>query len=442
MTTHRKESSPPRRRAAAWVLGCVALFAVVITCSCCALSSGLAAWSWRQYTAYPTDPQALTQVVQRQVAQMRGLEFVHPVSVQTLTPAELREHMQRELDREWSPEEARKYALALAAFDLMRPDVDLYQLYLDLLSEQVVGLYDADTKELYVVAEGEVGVLGRMILAHELTHALQDQHYDLNALGYGEQARDELDSERMSGIVSLVEGDASLLQSMYMRTFSPLDWARLGWEYAQLDMGTLESAPEALTAGLTFPYQEGQRFVASLYQSGGWAAVNDAFAHPPQSTEQILHPQRYQAGDRPRLVALPPLTDTLGAGWQLVDEDIMGEFYTRLHLAPQIGSLVAAEAAEGWGGDRYAVYFHETQAALVLAWRTVWDNETEAGQFVEDYRRYLERLAGHEADLDQADRACWQLPDQYRCLVWSADSATLVRGPDANIVGQVMQVLK
>ncbi|MBN1887987.1 MAG: hypothetical protein JW850_08345 [Thermoflexales bacterium] len=424
------------------MVGCAALFAVVTTCSCCALSSGLVAWSWRQYTAYPTDPEALAQVVQHQVVQMRGLEFIHPVTVRTLTPDELRERMQRELEQEWPPEEARKYALTLAAFDLMHPDTDLYQLYLDLLSEQVVGLYDTDTKELYVVADGKIGVLGRMILAHELTHALQDQHYDLNALGYGEQVRGELDSEHMSGIVGLVEGDASLLQSMYMRTFSALDWARLGWEYAQLDMDTLESAPEALTAGLTFPYQEGQRFVVSLYESGGWAAVDAAFARPPQSTEQILHPERYRAGDRPRLVALPPLTDTLGAGWQFVDEDIMGEFYTRLHLSPQTGSLAAAEAAEGWGGDRYAVYSHESQAALLLAWRTVWDNETEADQFVEEYKRYLDDVAGHEANLAQADRACWQLPDQYRCLVWSADRVTVVRGPDAYTVERVMQVLR
>ena len=140
-----------------------------------------------------------------------------------------------------------------------------------------------------------------------------------------------------------------------MRSLSPLDWVRLGWEYSQLDLDEFNQAPEAVSAGLTFPYNYGQIFVGNLYQSGGWTAVDAAFADPPQSTEQILHPQRYYQADKPEVVTLPPLTDTLGSGWRLVDEDTLGEFYTRLHLAQQLESDVAASASSPqsivWSGN-------------------------------------------------------------------------------------------
>jgi hypothetical protein len=241
--------------------------------------------------------------------------------------------------------------------------------------------------------------------------------------------------------MGLVEGDAQMLQVQYMARLSPLDMARLGQEYSQLDMDAYNQAPKAISQGLLFPYQYGQSFVDSLYKEGSWAAVNAAFAHPPQSSEQILHPERYRLNDAPRLVTLPPLTDTLGNGWRLADEDILGEFYIRLHMGQHLEESVATSAAEGWGGDRYAVYSDQAQKKLVMVWRAVWDGETDAGEFVADYTLYLDSVAGHSADATQTGRACWQMSDNYRCLSWSADSSTVVRGPDAVAVEQVIKAV-
>ena len=426
-----------RRRIMRWLVGCLGGLA----CLCCALTSGAAAWLWKQYTAYPSEPAALTRVVQREVSQMRGLEFKQPVTLRVLTPAKLREHLQQQFDQEWPREKARDQVLTLAAFDLLDPDTDLYQLYLDLYSEQVTGLYDPETKELYVVSDASgVSVLGRMTLAHELTHALQDQYYDLQKLGYGKD-RAERDSERLAGLQGLVEGDASLLQAQYMRTFSPLDWARFSAEYSRIDMSKFNQAPSAISAGLTFPYNDGATFVKSLYTSGGWDAVNAAFSSPPQSTEQILHPQRYRSGDMPRDVTLAPLTDTLGSGWQLVDQDILGEFSTRLHLAQRLEMITATLAAEGWGGDRYATYSNDAQKTLVLVWQTVWDSEAEASEFVNTYNLYLATAFDHDADAVQSGRSCWRKSQDYRCLVWKADTTLVVRGPDAETVERVLGAL-
>ncbi len=436
-------SASPRRdrRRAYWIAGCLAMGMAVTTCLCCLTGLLVAVWLWKQDQVYPTEPEPLTQVVQLEVTRLRGLEFRQPVVVRTLTPDELRQRMAQKLEEEFSPQEARNDALVLAAFDLLDPDTDLYSLYVDLYSELVAGFYEPETKELYVVSDSsQIGVLGRLTLAHELTHALQDQYYDLQAMGYGRQVASQYDSEYLVGVMGLVEGDASLVQAQYMRTLSPLDWARLAWEYSRMDWGKYSKIPAPIYAGFTFPYNYGPAFVADLYRSGGWAGVNSAFAHPPQSTEQILHPDRYRAGDAPRLVTVPPLTDTLGSGWHLVDEEVMGEFAIRLHLSPQLGEAAAALAAEGWGGDRYAVYYHETRSAILLLWRTVWDTQAEAHEFVERYTRYLDRVARHSAGVTEAGRSCWTVSTHYRCLVWDGEWVTVVRGPDQATVEQVLRL--
>lgn len=434
MNTNHKRSSIWR-----WIAGCL----IAIACLCCAATSGMGAWFWKQYTAYPTDPAALTQIVEREVSQMRGLEFKRPVALKLMTPEQLRARLLDKFEQEWPREEARGLALTLAAFDLLEPETDLYQLYLDLYTEQVAGLYDPETQELYVVSDASgVNVSGRMTLAHELTHALQDQHFDLQQLGYGKKQQSKHDSEYLAGLQGLVEGDASLLQAQYMRRFAPLDWLRFLWEYSRLDMSKFNRAPRAISAGLTFPYLQGSEFVKSLYASGGWSAVNAAFANPPQSTEQILHPGRYRTGDQPRLVTLPPLTDTLGSGWQLASQDIMGEYYTRLHLEQHLRPITATLAAEGWGGDRYNTFYYEAQKATVLVWRIVWDDTAETREFAEAYTLYLTRAFGHDADSTQGNRACWRKPQDVRCMTWQAASVVVVRGPDAETVERVLDKIK
>jgi len=428
-----------RYRIVRWAAGCL----IVLACLCCLLTSGTAAWLWKQYTAYPSDPAALAQVVQKEVQQMRGLEFKSPVTPRLMTPDKLRERLVQKFEQEWPREKAHSLALTLAALDLLDPKTDLYQLYLDLYTEQISGFYDPETRELYIVSDASrIGVVGRMTLAHELTHALQDQHYDLQKLGYGKTGSIEHDSEYLAGLQGLVEGDATLLQSQYMQTFSPLDWVRFVWEYSRIDTGKYNQAPPVISAGLTFPYTYGGAFVKSLYASGGWAAVNAAFSNPPRSTEQILHPYRYRQSDAPQLVSLPPLTDTLGIGWQLVDEDVIGEFYTQLHLAQHLSQAAAINAAKGWGGDRYATYYNANQETIALAWHSVWDNEAEANEFVDAYDLYLSTLFNHSADTTQDNQSCWQKSQDYRCLKWQSSSVIVVRGPDANTVERMLQALQ
>lgn len=391
----------------------------------------------------PADEQ-LMDTVEGQVAALRGLQPAQPVERALMTPDQLYERTQEEFEEEYSDEEARDYALTLAAFDMLDPETDLYDLLLQLYTAQTAGFYDPETGQIYVIADpGPMGQTERLTYAHEFTHALQDQHFDLEAMGFRDDAEAEYDSEYLSAVRALVEGDATLLEWQFLHTYySPDEMATLMQEALAIDTSVLDAAPDVLRESLYFPYEYGLTFVETLYEEGGWAAVNEAYADPPRTTEHILHPDRYRAGDAPQLVSLPPLTATLGTGWHQVDEDILGEYFTRYYLALQIPEEDAAAAAEGWGGDRYAVHCREADQALVLALHTLWDTPADTEEFVDAYVAYADARFDHTADVTGGARLCWAGATDYLCLAWGPADTTVVLGPDETTVALLLELLE
>jgi hypothetical protein len=394
--------------------------------------------------ATPTPPPTITPAldvslmdsIQRQVSALRGLAPRRPVERAIMTAAELREYITRKLNEDYPKEEARSDLITLLAFGLLDSEMDLHGFYVDLYSEQIAGFYDSDAKKLYVISDlAQFGPLERTTFAHEYGHALQDQHFDLEGLGID----DERDSQRAAAIRALAEGDALLIMQQYMqRYFSPQDLAGLLEQLGAADQSTLENAPRVFQEELQFPYVYGLQFVQEFYNEGGWEAVNRVWADPPVSTEQIMHPERYRADDAPQPVTLPPLTDTLGAGWRLMDEDSLGEFLLRVVLEGQIDSEEASAAAEGWGGDRYAVYYQEAQAQTVLALRTVWDTAAEATEFVGAYTRYAQARFSGQAGEQRPGQRCWRGSVSSQCLLFRSNQALVVLGPTMDVINAVL----
>jgi hypothetical protein len=432
-----KDTRPASRRRAGRVILIVALVLLVLCLGgSCLTNLGVAGWTlWTRREL---------QRERQQVAALRGLRPLQAVDRRLMTQDQLYQQTLEEFEEDYSPEEARDYALTLAAFDMLDPDIELYDLFLRLYTEQIAGFYDPETEQIYVIADvGPMGEMERLTYAHEFVHALQDQHYDLEALGFSDDADEEYDSEYLGAMRALVEGDASLLESQFLGAYySPEQLLALMEESLEIDSSVLDSVPDVLREALFFPYNYGESFVEALYAEGGWAAVDAAYANPPLSIEQILHPERYWAGDAPQLVAVPPLTDTLGAGWRMVDEDIMGEYFTRYYLAQQVPADEAEVAAEGWGGDRFLVHRRETDQALVLVFRTLWDTPDDAEEFVDAYVAYAEGRYGHAADVTAGAQMCWEGPADHLCFVWGAAEATVVLGPDEVTVGSVLEVLE
>jgi hypothetical protein len=311
----------------------------------------------------------------------------------------------QEVRKGYTSEQARQDRLVLTALELVPSDLDLYQVINALLEEQAAGLYDPDDETLYVanLLEGDgLGPLEKSVFVHEYTHALQDQYFDLEALGMGGQET-SWDEDQLQAIQSLVEGDATFTMQQYMTThLKPLEILQLIWEAVGVDQEALDRAPAYLRESLLFPYQDGLLFVQNLYQRGGWSTVDLAYSNLPQSTEQIMHPERYPH-DMPQVVTLPPLGDTLDSDWQLVSESVLGEFNLRAYLDIHLPRSQAEKAADGWGGDQYAVYQNVISEQVFLALLLAWDSEAEATEFVTIYWEYAQDRFGDDPDQAEGD---------------------------------------
>jgi hypothetical protein len=370
-----------------------------------------------------------------EVEKFRGLDSTAEIPRTLMTRKELTDYLTQEFDEEYPPEEVAADVRVLATFDFVSEDIDLHQVLLDLYASQVLGMYDDETDTFFVVSEGEFSFLDEMTFAHEYVHGLQDQNFDLEAF----IDEDTLNDDEVLARMALVEGDATLAMSEYMmRHMGELDAEDLASLEEGGDAGSdeaLAAAPAIIRETMLFPYVAGLDFVAIL-QAAGWREVNAAFQDPPRSTEQILHPEKYLRGEAPVVVSLPPLTDTLGAGWSLVDVETLGEFQTQLYLAQEVDETMAAEAADGWGGDRYAVYGEGDAEVLVFA--TAWDSEVDRDEFVSAYRAYGDAEYGVAGAVEPGDILWWEGEAEMAAITWSGLRVLVVVGPDRGTIERVL----
>ena len=266
-------------------------------------------------TAVPeTTPEAVVPVpaniavqmddIESKVSLLRGLLPVSPVQRGLLTPDELRAQMEEDIYEDSTPEEIADDGNALSILGLLPPDYDLQALYVELMTEQVAGFYDPETKEMYVVQGGDFKGPERMTYAHEFTHVLQDQTYDLqNGLNSNPDYCEE-HTEYCAAVNALIEGDATLTESLwFFRYATAQDKQDVTDFYNSYSSPVYDSSPYYLQQDLLFPYQYGLEFVQSLYDVNGFASVDEAFRNPPVSSEQIHAPRslpgRYPDGSDP-----------------------------------------------------------------------------------------------------------------------------------------------
>jgi hypothetical protein len=319
-----------------------------------------------------TPPATPIATLERRIEQIRDLRFRSLPRPQTVSPAQAKRDGLEDLDRNYPA--ARRHAdeEVLKLLGLLQPDVDLRKVSGTIFGQGVAGYYDPRTKHLRVVrgAQTTNRFLYEITLAHELTHALEDQRFKLDL---------ESSSSDDAGLanLALVEGSATAVMFTYAeRHFSAEE--SLGGLFSTLGQDTGDMPP-FIEAQLVFPYVQGQEFIKRLFAAGGWGVVDAAYRfRPPASSEQILHPDKYlkvELPDKVRLHARP------GAGWRRVVGGSWGEWAT--------GQLIGnSDAATGWGGDRYQLWQRGSddcaapcrdRDALVMRWR--WDDRASARRF-------------------------------------------------------------
>ena len=364
---------------------------------------------------FPTDLERALDAITLQTAAIRGLSPTEPVERRLVSADELRRIIEDELAEEADELELDGHLYALLG--IIEPDVSLSDLLLDVYSSIVVGLYDSDEEMLVVLAESDVfGPAEELTVVHEVTHSLQQMRYDISGM------RDavEDDSDRVTAITALIEGDASITETLYeFYSFNDKQRQQAQEAYAQVDLSAYMAAPTFIQQTLAFPYTDGRNFAIALYQrNNDLSGVDAAYADPPQSTEQIIHPDLYGAdvpGAAPVAVEMPDVAAALGPAldeeWSELDRDVMGEMFFRSLLLGGIDAAAAglavapAAAAAGWGGDSY-VLLEGPSEQYATASVSVWDTSEDAEEFGEAMRVYLAAaatIAGLSADTQVAD---------------------------------------
>lgn len=352
---------------------------------------------------------ARVREIQPKLAAVRGLALKQDVPAGYQTTAEFRAFVKKELAAELPPERSQRLSAAALHIGLLKKPVDLAQVTEQAATSQAGAYYDPKTKKFYFVMIPASPMALDVIAAHELTHALQDQHFDL-----AKYAPPTLEDDALSARRAVAEGDATFTMMLYPAGASPTpqivalvkpqiaqmakmtvaDYKQMMQSQAAL-MGELgpeikasieamDALPLVVIVPMIEAYMRGALAIATAWEHGGWAAVNALYRDPPQSTEQILHPETKLFPKRE-----PPVRVTLTkpAGLEEVSDNVMGEQLWNVYFRLWKPEL-ADEAAAGWGGDRYAV-LRRPDNRLVALFATTWDTAADAKQFADAYTASL-----------------------------------------------------
>ena len=335
-----------------------------------------------------------------QMSQITGLKLVTPLKKSLRSREEIRVYVITQMNEEKNAAERYADQRSAEAFGLLPKGFDLDSFMINVLTEQVEGLYDPKTREFYI-ADWSPLADQRMVMAHELTHALEDQHFQIEA--WLRAARPNEDAELARDAVLEGSAMAAMVDYLMLGTGRSLkDLPDFDPSMLIGDLGstpTLEKAPPFLKDALIFPYIGGLNFSAAVMRNVGWSALSGVFEEPPVSTQQILHPALYRSGKTLANVALPQLEKVLGNNWSKLDENIMGEFGWKEVLKQFLDSERAKNLAAAWEGDRYAVFEHKQTKKLILVARLHLDSEVHAARFFGQYSEALEKKYAERSNL-------------------------------------------
>lgn len=358
---------------------------------------------------------------------IRKLPFTSKVKRAVTKREQMKDLLIEEFESEATPEEFRANEASLKAFGLVDRGLDLKELLLSVYSEEIAAFYDPRTKTMHLIQEDEAKfkrepsfferLLGKTagfdkgerktVIAHELTHALADQHFNIDAMQQAAKKNDD----RALAVSALVEGEATLTmmgagiddwdgsQIVKLRAEDLDRMFSLASPFISFLGGSdaLKKSPPIISESMIFPYIRGLIFCAKLVNAGGWKAVDDAYRNPPLSTEQILHPEKFRAEpDHPTTIDLGAVAP--GGEWKELGRNVLGEMQLSVLLRNHGGKSAAA----GWDGDCYAV-FENPAHDLALVWLSTWDSEKDAAEFSRGYLDYQSDRFGFGSAKSGAD---------------------------------------
>jgi len=355
-------------------------------------------------------PEELIKLVDQlmdKVSAMRGLKFKEPINKKVSTQEDIREMMMEDLEDPELIEALYGEGKMLFMLGLISGDFDYKKFIVDLYVDQLGGFYVPETRTIHIAAwmpaESQA-----TIFAHELTHALQDQYFDLQSLLESEIGNSDKNMAR----TSIVEGEATFIMFEYecnQMGGSLSDLPQLSMVQLQelipyaSDSEIMKNAPPILVETLNFPYIYGMDFFMAYLRDYGWENVPALYADLPQSTEQIIHPEKYLSANKdvPIKIDLKDAESVPGKGWKKINTDVLGEFFFKIFLREFTTKGTATIASEGWGGDQVQVL--EKGSSLILLLMTAWDTPKDAKEFFDAYTQVIEKKYNNEHIADKGD---------------------------------------
>ena len=349
---------------------------------------------------------SMTAAMLKETSELRELSILKSVKSGAQSRAEIERMVIKNLDAETTPAEMHAAEVLLRVFGLAPKEFAYRSFIIKLLTEQVAGYYDPKAQQFYLAdwieLEGQ-----KPVMAHELTHALQDQHFNLKRFENWPKG----DSDAELAAHALIEGDATLAMTLYMAKNPLVALAFIRSLGAQeIASEQFKQAPRALRESLLFPYEEGSAWATQLYKRGGWEMVSQAFTKLPQSSEQILHAEKYFSYEAPQKLTLPDLQSALGPAWKKLDYDVNGEWGCYLILNEFLNDAEESkQASVGWGGDRFVLYETGKSDEVFVAQLTAWDTPLDAQEFFNAYARRTAKRYPDAKELKSDDnRFEWQ----------------------------------
>jgi hypothetical protein len=321
-------------------------------------------------------------------ARLRGLEPKAPISKGVKTKAEISGYLNEMVQREYSEGELQEKGKLLRKLGLIPASIDYKDFTLKLLTEQIEGYYDPD-KKTFFIASWIPAEEQKPVMVHELTHALQDEYFNVNEILKQDRKRNNDDVTLAHQ--ALLEGDGMVVMLNYLlepahRNFAQLPDLAVIMRAQMLTMQSqipiFKSAPSYIQETLLFPYGYGASFLQQAWKKNpSWQSVNKIYSDLPASTEQIMHPEKYFAGrDDPKPVKSADPVSRLGNGWKIAYKNVLGEFSLGLLLSVQLTEGHARRSVTGWGGDE-VMLLEDSQGKDAAFVNTVWDTADDADKF-------------------------------------------------------------
>ena len=372
---------------------------------------------------------------------IRGLTLAAPLETvlerQLMTSDEFRELIGGEFEARRDRIEGDQ--LLYETLGLMDPGTSLFDILLTFSTEGAFGWFDLDEERQYVVLESE-----ELTLAHERTYVneyvnhLQAVNFDIRAKYDATEGNDDA---RMA-LQAILEGDSAIGEYIYTTEhFTPEEQQDSILQPNEAFREALNMAPYIAIRTFVFPFGEGLDFAVQLFQSAGnWSLINQALETPPASTEQVLHLEKFAAGEMPISVEMPDLGRVLGGGWKHVRTGVLGELFITAWLETDFSPQAASIAATGWGGDAYSLFEGpDGQGVLVLA--TVWDSEQDAEEFFATVQRHTEARSGvgWEDSTIAPESGSANLPDRTVYAERKGARSLFIIAPSAELVENLRQ---